>query len=209
MCECECGCVLPLLPPVCRLINNGNAAALLKCGLATRPRRIISVPRRQSASGRNRLIHPSSWTHPASLCVCLQVDDPQGPLSKGDRDGSPSAPVPPSLKRQTASASLKVSPPAPSRQKSETQTDPSGGQQLEAETQPPLQVCSILQDGPSESPPVPSAPCSEPTKVRTVSSNSDVHEGAVGTSSCVFGSRANVALLRWWKPLLLRRLRGP
>lgn len=146
------------------------------------------------------------------MCVCLQVDDSQGPLSKGDKDGSPSAPVPPSLKRQTASASLKVSPPAPSRQKSETQTDPGGGQQLEAETQPPLQVCSILQDGPGESPPVPSAPCSEPTKVRTVSSSSDVqhvHEDAVGTSSCVFDSRANVALLRSWKPLLPRRVGGP
>lgn len=202
-----CGCVLPLLPPVCRLINNGNAAALLKCRLAARPRRTIPVARRHSASETNRVIHLSSRTHPASLCVCLQVDDPQGPLSKGDKDGSPSTPVPPSLKRQTASASLKVSPPAPSRQKSETQTDPSGGQQLEAETQPSLQVCSILQDGPGEGPSVPSAPCSEPIKVRMVSSCNDVqhvHEDAVGTSSCVFDSRANVALLRSWKTLLLR-----
>lgn len=36
VCKCEGELVLPSVPPVALLINNGNPAALLKCQLAAR-----------------------------------------------------------------------------------------------------------------------------------------------------------------------------
>lgn len=36
VCKCEGGLVLPSVPPVAALINNGNTAALLKYQLAAR-----------------------------------------------------------------------------------------------------------------------------------------------------------------------------
>lgn len=138
---------------------------------------ILQAPRIR-ASGTNCAIHLrylglSFWTHAAF--IYLQVGDNQGLLSKRDKDESPAAAFRPSLKRQAASSSLKVSPPAPSRQKNETQMGHSGGEQLEVVTdatpfQPrtPLQVHSIVQDNLGKSPTDPSAPCSDHTKVRMV-----------------------------------------
>lgn len=57
---CECGFVLPLLPPVGhRLINNGNAAALLKCQLAARRHRIIFVTRSLAFCHAHARVHVS------------------------------------------------------------------------------------------------------------------------------------------------------
>ncbi|XP_056881609.1 LIM domain only protein 7-like isoform X1 [Takifugu flavidus] len=97
----------------------------------------------------------------SSLSRLHNVDDNQGPLSKRDKDGSPSPPFRPSLKRQAASASLKVSPPAPSRQNNGNQTTVTDATPF----QTPPQVCSSLQDNPGKSPTVLSNPCSDHTQV--------------------------------------------
>uniref|UniRef100_A0A674NNG7 PDZ domain-containing protein n=1 Tax=Takifugu rubripes TaxID=31033 RepID=A0A674NNG7_TAKRU len=99
----------------------------------------------------------------SSLPRLHNVDDNQGPLSKRDKDGSPSPPFRPSLKRQAASASLKVSPPAPSRQNNGNQTAVTDATPFQ--TPPPPQVCSSLQDNPGKSPTVLSNPCSDHTQV--------------------------------------------
>lgn len=197
---CECGFVLPLLPPVGRrLINNGNAAALLKCQLATRRHGIIFVARRHSAGSRtraceqNKLCDPSASSRTCPALPSLQVDDHQGRTADpvgalSDEAGSPSAAFRPSLKRQAASASLKVSPPAPSRQKNETQTGHSG-----VTDATPFQT--PLRDDWGKRPTGPSAPCGDPAKVRIVSSNKrpfiemqHLHTDTFGTSIWVLKS---------------------
>lgn len=80
---CECGFVLPLLPPVGRLINNGNAAELLKCQLAARRHAIIFVARRHSAGSthpckRNKLCDPSALPGPVLLDTCCFYLSPGG-----------------------------------------------------------------------------------------------------------------------------------
>lgn len=174
---CECGFVLPLLPPVgCLINNNGTAKVSARrettsdyfCRSQTFCR--LTRPCKQNKLGDpSALPGLSSRTHPTF--IYLQVDDTQGLLLKRDKDESPSAAFRPSLKRQAASASLKVSPPAPSRQKSETQTDHSGGEQPEVVADAtPFQTRSPLGN-PGKSPTVPSAPCSDHTEVRIILSN--------------------------------------
>lgn len=72
---CECGFVLPLFPPVGRRrINNGNAAALLKCQLATRRHGIVFVARGHSAGSRLRARRRNCAIHlrpPRHHLLCL------------------------------------------------------------------------------------------------------------------------------------------
>lgn len=62
-----CGFVLPSLPSVGCLINNGNAAELLKCQLAARPQAIIFVACRPSAGSRVRASRRNSAIHLCNL----------------------------------------------------------------------------------------------------------------------------------------------
>lgn len=197
------GVCLPLLPPVCRLINNGNAAAPAKVWARRKTTPDYFCPS-QTFCKRNKPCDPSVLLDTSCFPLCVS---PGGRLP-----GS-------AVKTRQRRISVRTCPPI--AQEADGERQPQGlaaGSQQTEERDPDRSQRGAAAGGgdsaaaasvfhpagrPGRRPPRPIGSLQRAHKGQD-SFVQHVHEDAVGTSSRGFDSRANVALLRSWKTLLLR-----